>query len=353
MHPILSRPDRAWIIYASSGPIGVLLATLPLMQAGAEGGEAGLFGLWGAMMMFFAVKSWHIARFVPVASVSFPRFFGTALAAAAFFGTGWMGIGWLLATGLARPMPTILPALRDAWPVMWIAGAATYLCILFLIYALDAADRGEASARRALQADVASRDAELRALRAQVDPHFLFNCLHSISAMTSRDAASARRMCLELADFFRASLKAGAEQRIPLSSELELLRGYLNIEQVRFGARLQVTMEDDGASGGVMVPPLLLQPLAENAVRHGIATLVEGGSVLVRVQGAADRLEITVENPFDPDGRRAGTGVGLVNVRDRLETAYRGAARMRVDTTLEPSPMFRVSISLPIEEQAA
>ena len=65
MHPILSRPDRAWIIYASSGPIGVLLATLPLMQAGAEGGEAGLFGLWGAMMMFFAVKSWHIARFVP------------------------------------------------------------------------------------------------------------------------------------------------------------------------------------------------------------------------------------------------------------------------------------------------
>lgn len=349
MHPILSRPDRAWIVYATSGAVGVLLATTPLRHAGASGQDAAWFGAWGALLFYFALQSWHIARFVPVASVSFPRFLSTALAAAAFFSAGWLGMGWLAALGLVRIIPTIAPALREAWPALWAAGAAAYLCMLFLIYALHASDEGEASARRALQSDVASRDAELRALRAQVNPHFLFNCLHSISSMTSRDPDGARRMCLELADFFRASLKAGAEQRVPLSTELQLLRRYLDIEQVRFGQRLVVEIDVSDDAAGVMVPPLLLQPLAENAVRHGVATLIDGGTVRIAASRSTDRVEINVENAFDPDGRRSGTGVGLANVRERLEAAYRGQATVRADTLEGEIPVFRVSVTLPAE----
>jgi hypothetical protein len=299
-------------------------------------------------MMFLALQSWHIARFIPITTVWFPRLLGTAVAAAIVFSGLWLGAVWLSARALAGLLPTIAPAMPGAWLSIWVAGAATYLCVLFLIYALHAADEGEAAARRALESDVASRDAELRALRAQVNPHFLFNCLHSISSMTSRDPDGARRMCLELADFFRASLKAGAEQRVPLETEIQLLRRYLDIEQVRFGHRLVVEIDVAPEAAGVMVPPLLLQPLAENAVRHGIATLLEGGAVRIAAVRAADRLEITVENAFDPDARRPGTGVGLANVRDRLQAAYRGLASVRAVTTDDP-PVFTVSVSIPVQ----
>ena len=349
MHPIVGRPDRAWFVYLVSGGIGSSLGVIPLVRAGAEPGDAGWFSGWGILLMVFALQSWYVVRYVPIAKVSFARFMASAIGASLVTSGVWLLGGWSLAVLLQALVPTVPQAFRDGWPAIWTLGSAAFFCMLLLIAALHAADEGEAAARRALESDVASRDAELRALRAQVDPHFLFNCLHSISSLTSRDPEGARRMCLELADFFRASLRAGAEQQITLASELQLLRGYLNIEQVRFGDRLRARVDDAGEAATVMVPPLLLQPLVENAVRHGIATLVEGGSVIVGVRRAADRVEITVENPFDPEGRRPGAGVGLSNVRDRLQAAYRGAALIRVDKTEEPSPVFKVTVSIPME----
>lgn len=352
MHPITSKPDRAWIVYAGGAAVSQLIAMMPLARGGAVGVEAAWLSPWGLLLVVFALQSWHIARYVPIGKVAFSRYIFTAAAAATAASGCWVAIGWGTAAALRAWLPSLLPAFREAWPSLWIAGGALFVCLLFLQSALDAADQGEASARRALASEVASRDAELRALRAQVDPHFLFNCLHSISSLIARDPDAARRMCFELADFFRTSLKAGAEARIPLSTELQLVRGYLGIEQVRFGNRLRVQVDAHAEAGDAPVPPLLLQPLVENAVRHGIATLVDGGTVAVSVIRSADRIGIGVENPFDPDGRRPGTGVGLANVRDRLEAAYGGAATIRVDTMPDATPLFRVSMSLPVEEPA-
>lgn len=349
MHPILSRPERAWLIGPIGGGLGSMLGIVPLRAAGAAPGEAAWFSAWGIVVMFAALQAWPIARFMPIARTSLARILTASAVTAAAFGAFWTGAAWLAARGLSGALPSVAPAMGDAWLPMWAAAAAVYVCVLFLMYALDASDAGETAARRALESDVASRDAELRALRAQVDPHFLFNCLHSISAMTSRDAATARRMCLELADFFRASLRAGAEPRIALADELRLVRGYLGIEQVRFGDRLRVHVDEAPAgSAGVMVPPLLLQPLVENAVRHGIATLVEGGTVSLTVRQTDGRVEIVVTNPYDADGRRPGTGVGLANVRDRLAAAYRGRAMMRADA----GDTFDVTVSIPLEDEA-
>ena len=355
MHPILSRPDRAWLIGPAGGAVGSMMGIVPLRAGGAAAGDAAWFSAWGILVMFAAMQGWQVARFIPLSRMSLGRVLIASLVAAAVFGAFWMGAAWATAFLLAGWLPSVEAAIAHggAWMPLWASASSAFLCILFLMYALDASDQGEAAARRALESDVASRDAELRALRAQVDPHFLFNCLHSISSLTSRDAQGARTMCLELADFFRASLRAGAEARIPLSQELQLLRGYLKIEQVRFGDRLRASVDEAGESADVMVPPLLLQPLVENAVRHGIATLVEGGEVHVRVTRSAGRVEIVVDNAFDPDGRRPGAGVGLANVRDRLEAAYRGAAIMRVESVDTPSPLFTVFVSIPAEEQAA
>lgn len=350
MHPISSRPDRSWIVYASFGFMGVLIVMLPLKAAGATGEDAGLFSGWGAVLMFMALRGWAIARYVTVAGSTFPRFIFTLVLSSAAVGGLWTLLGFGLASLLSDAVPSVWAAMPAAWPRLWLSGSVTFLCVLLLIYALDASDRGEAAARQALEADVASREAELRALRAQVNPHFLFNCLHSISSMTTRDADAARRMCLELADFFRSSLKAGAEQRIALADEIALVTRYLEIERVRFGARLKLEVAENGDLTAVTIPPLLLQPLVENAVRHGIATLIEGGVIKIDAAVANGRADIVVQNPFDPDGRRSGTGVGLANVRDRLEATYRGAASIRAETLDGPgedTKTFKVSLSLP------
>jgi LytS/YehU family sensor histidine kinase len=228
------------------------------------------------------------------------------------------------------------------------SGAALVFVVMTVMhYALTAADERRVALERALKAEIAAREAELRTLRTQVDPHFLFNCLHSISALITNDPAGARSMCVELADFFRESLRVGAKLRIPLATEAALVRRYLDIEQVRFGDRLKATVEVAPEAERGLVPPLLLQPLAENAVRHGIATLVEGGDITIAVRRKGERIEVEVENPYDADGQRRGTGVGLTNVRARLDASYHGRASLKVQSS---ASRFRAVISLPVEE---
>ncbi len=202
-------------------------------------------------------------------------------------------------------------------------GVLLYLLSLAMSYLLVAFEETREAERRALHGQVLSREAELRSLRAQIDPHFLFNSLHSISALTTVDAAAARRMCLLLAQFLRESLQLGSQDRIPLARELTMVEHFLEVEKVRFGDRLQVRISD-GDAGSCLIAPLLLQPIVENAVTHGIAHVLAGGTVTISVSRSDALLTIVVENPCDPDRpRRTGTGLGLANVRGPAGRAAR------------------------------
>jgi LytS/YehU family sensor histidine kinase len=182
-------------------------------------------------------------------------------------------------------------------------------------------------------------------LKAQINPHFLFNSLHSISALTTVDAGRARDMCIRLSDFLRSSLRLGERLTIPFREELALARNYLDVEQVRFGGRLRVVQDIDDGCGDCEVPPLLVQPLVENAIKHGIATMVEGGEINMRGRRSRDEMRFTIENPFDPEApstRR--NGIGLANVRNRLEARYGGAARLEIEVD---ENRYRVIMTLP------
>jgi LytS/YehU family sensor histidine kinase len=136
-----------------------------------------------------------------------------------------------------------------------------------------------------------------------------------------------------LADFLRTSLVLGAKQQIPVSEELRLVEGFLSIEKVRYGARLSVVRSVDPECDGCLVPPLLIQPLVENAIRHGIAPLIEGGTVRLDVHRAGEAIEITLENPVDPIGGasvQSGAGLGLENVRSRLAKLFSSQAAVNV-----------------------
>jgi hypothetical protein len=190
-----------------------------------------------------------------------------------------------------------------------------------------------------------SREAELRALRAQIHPHFLFNALNSINALVTAQPEEARRLCLLLADFLRRSLTLGSRDRVQLSEELALAEDLLAIEQVRFGARLRVERQVEEAARGCLVPPLLLQPLVENAVTHGIAQCLDGGTVRIEAGMRGERLRVAIRNPRDPEAvARKGTGIGVQNVLRRLEALYGREADLRLRAEGES---FSVELELP------
>ena len=175
---------------------------------------------------------------------------------------------------------------------------------------------------------------------------FFFNSLNSISALIGSDPAGARKMCLLLSDFLRKSLQLGAEDLASLEEEMALVSSFLQIEQVRLGPRLQVSVDVDADAGKCLLPPLLLQPLVENALRHGIAHLLEGGRISIEARRIGERLLISISNPCDPDrpSRQAGKGIGLENVRNRLIALYGQDARLQAAGSPDH---FRADLSMP------
>jgi two-component system sensor histidine kinase AlgZ len=232
-------------------------------------------------------------------------------------------------------------------PLLFAAGFLLYSLAVASHYVILEIEESRAAQARVLETSILARDAELKALKAQINPHFLFNSLNSISALTSIDGARAREMCILLADFLRLTLGLGEKALVPLSEELELLHRFLAIEKVRFGERLHVDAHIEAQAETCLLPPLLLQPLVENAIIHGIATLPAGGTVRLSAECSGGRIHLSVENSVDPDAPAPRkNGRGLANVRLRLEARYGKDATLRATAEEE---LFRVTISLPVE----
>jgi two-component system LytT family sensor kinase len=176
-------------------------------------------------------------------------------------------------------------------------------------------------------------DATLKALRAQVDPHFLFNTLNTIADLITSDPATAESMTERLSEFFRYTLSRYERTLATLEEELQFVRHYLEIEQVRFGERLHVELSLEADAAQEMVPALILQPLVENAIRHGLAPRPEGGTIVVSAarDGAFVRLQVADDGVGMREADR-GNGIGLQNVRERLRSLYGDAGRITIDS---------------------
>ena len=348
MHPILARGGRLALYLGFWIFVGVLLASLLVTQARFDWREASLVALPLALAYaFVCLSAWYVSRSMPLAVTGAARIVLTALTASIISSSLWLVAARIWMQILVRRGWLSHPSGGTAGidSLLLGFGFLLYLLSLAVSYLLAAFEQSREAERRALRGQVLAREAELRLLRAQIDPHFLFNSLHSISALTGSDPSAARRMCLLLADFLRESLVLGAQDRIRLDRELGLIERFLAVERVRFGDRLAGEIQVEDGVEGCLVPPLILQPLVENAVTHGVAHVLEGGTVRVRASRTRGRLTIAVENPADPDRPRGiGTGMGLANVRSRLAASY--GSETRLDAS-EQAGLWRVELSLP------
>ncbi|HEY0064406.1 MAG TPA: histidine kinase, partial [Telluria sp.] len=267
--------------------------------------------------------------------------FGFSAMISALLWTGfsmlWNGLWQELGVPLSAPLRATVFGLGVV--LYGLSAIAHYLTIEF--------QRARTAERRELESKLMAQEAELRMLRTQIDPHFLFNSLNSISALTSQNPKGAREMTLQLAEFFRHTLGLEAHRKVPLEAEIRLLTHFLAIETVRFGARLNVEQSVAEDAKPCLLPPMILQPLVENAVKHGIGNLAQGGTVRITAYRAGSILHVVIENDVDADaGNRPGTGIGLTNVRQRLATLYGHQAS--VNWTREQQT-FRVAVALPAE----
>ena len=367
MHPILGNLRRLSLYLLGWAPLTALLFYLLALPGGFKWTHALAMAVPLCLVYaFMCLSAWYPCRSMPLEGATFSRLALTHLVTAIILSAIWV----LLARGLTIALASfamfrgIDQKFSPNHPLLFASGVLLYLLAVAFHYVLLSMERSRELERREIEARVLARDSELKALKAQINPHFLFNSLNSISALTSIDAGRARDMCIQLADFLRKTLGMGEKTVIPLREELDLVHSFLSVEKVRFGARLSVGEKIASEALDCAVPPLLLQPLVENAVAHGISNLTEGGWINVEVlwrdregravEGLPDRsngsqeLFIRVANNFDPEmPRRRGAGVGLANVRQRLATRYGDRSSF---SALAEKDQFRVSITIPAEK---
>jgi hypothetical protein len=351
VHPILANRSRTVLYVSSWIPIAALLIGVVTRRGAMSFIDAAAFLVPMCFIYAFICQaSWYLCVAVPFRESDILRLCATHATAAAVSSGIWIGLGWLWTWALDSGgyLEGIGARYISQLPILFLSGVLLFLLAVALNYLLITFEASQVAEKKTLELQVLAREAELRALRAQIDPHFLFNSLNSINALVTVDPAAARRMCVLLADFLRGSLKLGAEQRIALSEELRLAECYLDIERVRLGARLRVDREIGHDCESCLVPPLIMQPIIENAIKHGVAPLLDGGTVHVRAERNGAGVKIVVENPYEVDvPSKAGAGLGLKNVRLRLANVYSGDARMDVD---DKEGRFRVELQLPCQQ---
>jgi LytS/YehU family sensor histidine kinase len=242
-----------------------------------------------------------------------------------------LGIAILYCVALHAALMWVLPKqlnyhdfLERSMPLRFISALLIISFVTLLNWMWNLLKEQKEQEERRNEAEQLVKEAELVHLRQQLQPHFLFNSLNSISALAGSRPEEARKMIQQLSDFLRGTLKKDEQQTVPLKEELQHLGLYLEIERVRFGHRLNVEMEVPEETQNMLIPPLLLQPLVENAIKFGLYGTIDDVTVKLKTQKEPGYLSVEISNPYDPETQSAakGTGFGLSSIQRRLFLLY-------------------------------
>jgi hypothetical protein len=341
----MANSRKIWWLLPVICALGGLVACLALYTvARFDSGFAVKEGLvFGALLVLTTSQALWVIRAYPT------RVGILAYAVATGIATGCLGawlhgvaLGWLL-SGDERTLYAgwLLRTVADRWIL--------YPALLLLFSVVVALHRrlSETEQRYALQQDAAAllKEAELFKLRQQLQPHFLYNSLNAIAALVITAPDKAGEMISRLADFLRTAVKQGRSELVPVNEELDYLKQYLWIEAVRFGDRLNIDWAVHEETGNALMPPFLLQPIMENAIRFAIYGKTGAVTISISIQMSGGVLRIAICNPFDPSMKAAsGTGFGLEGIRRRLYLTY---ARQDLLQATEADGHFTTTLLIP------
>ena len=349
-HPVF-RNLRSFIIYSGAWitVMGIHFSVLfffyglPLKYSVAD---SLVFNLIFALA---ATALWFVVRYSPPRSGSVWNILLNHLSSAALILVLWLGLSYLTLVTVFADETRYIGFVRDSIPWRTLIGLMFYLLTGLAYYLVvmysDLQERLRAEARL----NELLKESELNVLKSQINPHFLFNSLNSISSLTITNPEKAQEMVIRLSDFLRYSVSANNNKFVPLEKELENIQRYLEIEKVRFGKKLEYVNNIEPGCQAVMIPAMLLQPLFENAIKHGVYEST--GTVCIETScGTKPGVTvITMVNDFDPEApRRSGTGVGLANIRERMRLLYHRTDLL--EARVEGNK-FRVNLKIPHQHE--
>lgn len=307
--------------------------------------EAVLFNLSFALI---GVGLWYMLRFSDLNEKSWPELMFVHLSVMTAVQLLWILPVYGLLKLFFREVPEYLHFLSETIAIRVITGVIMYTVVVSLAYLIVNLKKLRNQQLKQAELQTLLRETELSMLRFQINPHFLFNSLNSVNALILVNPVKAQEMVVNLSDFMRYSLESGSKPFSTLERELEHCRLYFRIEKVRFGDRLSVAEKVDHELLNHPVPAMILQPLAENAVKHGLADMEEGAEILIRCESPdGGLLSVSVKNPYDPTAsiRKPGTGTGLKNIRERFRNLF---GRDDLITIVKENNQYSITLKIPI-----
>lgn len=285
---------------------------------------------------------WYSIRYNSLEEVSIGRLIIFHFIAASFLCGIWIYISYTIYQPFVKSNDNYL---HDALPTKFLAGYAMYAVYLVFFYAVNYYQSLKEKIKKEVEYKALIREAELQALKSQINPHFLFNSLNSISSLTVSNPEKAQEMVINLSMFMRYSLMHSEKEMVLFSKELDNIKLYLSIEKVRFGRKLNAEFEIDAHCMEAEIPNMILQPLFENAIKYGVYETTDQVTIKTICRCEGNFLEISIVNDYDASTiKRRGEGIGLRNIRKRMEIIYCNPDLMKV---IDHKTSFEVQLIIP------
>lgn len=297
------------------------------------------------LFSFLGLLAWYPTRYIPFQRHT-PVYSTLAHLVAALLVLGiWVLVTYVLLSSIFSTNEAYIQFLNSTLAWRTILGGLIYLILVLIYYLVSNSQKLQERLQQEERLKNLVRDTELNLLKSQINPHFLFNSLNSISSLTMTSPSEARDMIIRLSDFLRYSLKHRENEYVSLQEEMVRMKDYLAIEKIRFGEKLLYEFDIDGSCQEFPVPTMIFQPLFENAIRHSVYESVDPVKITFKCEYGDGSMKATISNDYDPEvPTRKGTGVGLQNVRQRIELAYQGKGSVRWDSG---DKVFTVTIIIP------
>lgn len=337
-----------WLSYILTWILIAAIQVLLLNRAYDISLEIGLLDsiVFNVVFAIVGFGLWNMVRFSDKQKRSQLGLISYHLAGIAFTILFWLGSSYLILKSILGDNTSYMVFLTNSMVVRILEGVFLYLLQISLFYLLISYSELKERVERETMLTASLREAELNLLRSQIRPHFLFNSLNSVSALTMTDPAKAQEMVIKLAEFMRYSLNISGEATSTFEQELHHAGLYLDIERVRFSDRLILNKNISEGCSERKVPAMILQPLLENAVKHGVYTMPGPAKIDLMVKCNPEYLEVIIGNDFDPDAApRKGTGTGLNNVDKRLAALYHRTDLLKV---VKNERYFEVNLKIPL-----